>query len=181
VLERPFPCMDVKHFVKQNGGTVTEKIARLILRQAAEAAEVCCKRGVFHRDIKMENLLINTKTLEVKMIDFGCGDLLKSSTYEEFMGTWKYASPEWLEKGEYHGKPATVYSLGVLLFVMLCGKFPGLRDRFLINEWFWSKEGLTQECCRFVVDCLQEKPEERIDLEMIRYHKWFQVLRCLYT
>ncbi|KAI7814011.1 putative serine/threonine-protein kinase pim-3 [Triplophysa rosa] len=121
VLECPSPCEGLNKLVESQGGELDEELAkpRLILRQAAEAAEVCCKRGVFHRDIKMDNLLINTKTLEVKLIDFGCGDLLKSSTYQEFMGTRKYASPEWRKKRKYQGKTATVYSLGMLLFVML--------------------------------------------------------------
>ncbi|XP_056606433.1 uncharacterized protein LOC130424627 isoform X2 [Triplophysa dalaica] len=176
VLERPSLCMDVGAFVEHHGGTVTEKIAQRILWQAAEAAEVCCKRGVFHRDIKLENLLINPDTLEVKLIDFGCGDLLKSSPYNSYMGTRSYTCPEWLQLFKYYGKPATVYSLGVLLFVLLCGKFPAVRDKFVINECTWSKEGLSQGCCRFVIDCLQEDPEKRIDLERVRFHKWFQDL-----
>ncbi|XP_057197326.1 uncharacterized protein LOC130558742 [Triplophysa rosa] len=175
VLEHPCPCMDVAAFVEQNGGTLPENIARVILSRAAEAAEVCCNRGVFHRDIKLENLLINRKTLEVKLIDFGCGDLLKSSSYNEYMGTPFYTCPEYLEQGKYHGKPATVYSLGVLLFFMLCGDFPGDSDRQLILEGIWHRRGLTQECCSFVEDCLQRDPKKRIDLEMIRNHKWFQV------
>lgn len=51
-----------------------------------DAAAVCCSRAVFHRDIKMPNLLVNTETLEVKLIDFGCGDPLKSSSYNTYSG-----------------------------------------------------------------------------------------------
>ncbi|KAA0719405.1 Serine/threonine-protein kinase pim-2 [Triplophysa tibetana] len=174
VLERPSPCEDVNSFVKRTGGSVKENVAQFILRQVTEAAEICCRRGVFHRDIKLEHLLINPITLEVKIIGFGCGDLYKESAYTEYMGTEKYICPEFLETGEYHGKPATVYSLGMLLYAMLCGKFPGSLNLERIGEKIWYKDGLTKKCCDLIQACLQENPEERIELAKILDHKWFQ-------
>lgn len=55
------------------------------MRQLTQAAYMSCQQGVLHRDIKKENLLINKNTLEVKLIDFGCGKLLQSSNYTTFM------------------------------------------------------------------------------------------------
>ncbi|XP_057217474.1 serine/threonine-protein kinase pim-2-like [Triplophysa rosa] len=92
VLERPSPCEDLSAFMIRNGGRLTEKLARLIMEHVTEAAEICCNRGVFHRDIKMENLLINPCTLDVTLIDFGCGDLLKNSAYTEYMGMFYHFS-----------------------------------------------------------------------------------------
>lgn len=86
VLERPDPCEDLFNFVQTHGGRLDEELARLVMWQAITAAYVSCQRGVFHRDIKQENLLINRDTLEVKLIDFGCGDLLQSAEYTTFMG-----------------------------------------------------------------------------------------------
>ncbi|KAL6456618.1 hypothetical protein MHYP_G00351620 [Metynnis hypsauchen] len=51
--------------------------------QAVEAVSQCSMRGVLHQDIKGENLLI-TDTLEVKLIDFGCGDLIKTIEYHRY-------------------------------------------------------------------------------------------------
>ncbi|KAI7808983.1 putative serine/threonine-protein kinase pim-1-like [Triplophysa rosa] len=175
VLERPTPCMDVSSFVENNGGSVTENTAQYIMGQATYAAQICCQRGVFHRDIKMENLLINPDMLEVKLIDFGCGDLLKRSAYKEYMGTMNYTCPEYFEWGQYYGMPATVYSLGVLLFAMVCGRFPTHFDLDQIDEKSWSKDGLTEECCNLIEACLQEDPDGRIDLDEILDHKWFQM------
>ncbi|XP_058633120.1 serine/threonine-protein kinase pim-1-like [Onychostoma macrolepis] len=52
--------------------------------QATRTAHMCFLHGVFHRDIKLDNLLINPESLQVKLIDFGCGDLLRESGYDIF-------------------------------------------------------------------------------------------------
>ena len=90
VLERPLPCMDTHSFWQHNRGRFIEKLARHFMRQVIYAAALCCSRGVLHRDIKMENLLVNTETLEVKLIDFGCGDLMKISSYKNYSGMCYY-------------------------------------------------------------------------------------------
>ncbi|KAK2908986.1 hypothetical protein Q8A67_004823 [Cirrhinus molitorella] len=94
VMERPMPCMDLKSFVKLHGERLDEGAARKVMRQVIEAANVCVKHGVFHRDIKMENLLVNTNTMEVKLIDFGCGAQMKKLAYKVFRGTQAYCPPE---------------------------------------------------------------------------------------
>lgn len=86
VLERPVPCMSLKALCISKGGKISEELARVIMWQATKASLVCCSRGVFHSDIKQENLLINPETLQVKLIDFGCGDLLKEWPYMIYTG-----------------------------------------------------------------------------------------------
>lgn len=81
VLECPSPCMDLCDFMDSKGGTVNEGLAQVIMQQVTKAALACSKRGVFHRDIKPENIMINPKTLQIKLIDFGCGDLRKKQPY----------------------------------------------------------------------------------------------------
>lgn len=88
VLERPSPCEDLFDFAEHHGGSIDEGLARVVMRQATQAAYMCCHRGVLHRDIKLENLLINKETHEVKLIDFGCGELLKKSAYKIFTGMY---------------------------------------------------------------------------------------------
>ncbi|ROL49932.1 Serine/threonine-protein kinase pim-1 [Anabarilius grahami] len=144
VLERFSHSMDVSRLVESNGGSIDENFARLIMWGATEAAEACCRRGVYHGDIKLENLLIDLKNLEVKLIDFGCGDLLTESAYTRFCGTIMYCPPEYRMKGEFHGKPATVWTLGILLFRMLCGYFPDTFDLYMINMNTWYIPGLTE-------------------------------------
>ena len=84
ILESPQPCEDLFHFCQR--GRLSEQEAARIMRQVVLAAKHCHDRGVFHRDIKPENLLINTNDMTVKLIDFGCGDVLKDGPYDTFSG-----------------------------------------------------------------------------------------------
>uniref|UniRef100_A0A8C1PWJ2 non-specific serine/threonine protein kinase n=1 Tax=Cyprinus carpio TaxID=7962 RepID=A0A8C1PWJ2_CYPCA len=175
ILECPSPCETLEDFVGRQGGSLNESLARQVMRQTAQAANVCCQRDVFHRDIKLSNLLINNETLEVKLIDFGCGDILRTTVYMSYCGTAKYSPPEFHITGKYHGKPATVWSLGVLLFRIVAGYFPGYLDLHMLKLRLWSKTGLSKECCRLINALLQVKPKKRIELEEILSHKWFTV------
>ncbi|XDV39949.1 hypothetical protein PO909_009120 [Leuciscus waleckii] len=175
VLECPSPCEDLFEFAESHGGSIDEGLACVVMRQATQAAYMCCLRGVLHRDIKLENLLINKKTNEVKLIDFGCGYFLKKSAYKIFIGTFEYCPPEYEEKGEYNGKPATVWSLGVLLFALVCGDYPKTDDLHMINSNNYSKAGLSEECCHLISHCLQREPEQRLPLSEILLHDWFKV------
>lgn len=56
------------------------------MRQVIDAANICSNRGVFHRHLKLENLLVNQDTIEVKLIDFKCAALMKKFAYEFFCG-----------------------------------------------------------------------------------------------
>ncbi|KAF4115902.1 hypothetical protein G5714_003391 [Onychostoma macrolepis] len=66
VLERSMPCVNLFCFVKLHGGSLDEGMAQNVIRQVINAANVCCERGVFHCDIKLENLLINQDTMKVR-------------------------------------------------------------------------------------------------------------------
>ncbi|KAK3556961.1 hypothetical protein QTP70_022301 [Hemibagrus guttatus] len=107
ILERPEPCMDLEEFCSRQGGRLTELEARIVMFQLMEALQHCKSQGILHRDVKPENILIQTDTFQVKLFDFGCGDLIKDS-YNEFAGTHQYAPPEWFIQGQYLADPATV-------------------------------------------------------------------------
>lgn len=175
VMERPMPCMDLFRFIKHHGGHLDEKTGRHIMCQAIHAVSVCCDRGVFHRDIKLENILVNPDTMEVKLIDFGCGAIVKDSGYNVFsgmcyelrchknhilkilykcmnhwmtslffLGTREYFPPEFQIYGIYHAKPTTVWSLGIVLFAMMCGALPSFADQYMIEDYRWTSPGLSQ-------------------------------------
>uniref|UniRef100_A0A672MPQ8 non-specific serine/threonine protein kinase n=1 Tax=Sinocyclocheilus grahami TaxID=75366 RepID=A0A672MPQ8_SINGR len=166
VMERPVPCVDLFSFVDHHGGSLDEGTARNIMRQVTDAAKTCCERGVFHRDLKLENLLVNLDTIEVKLIDFGCGALMKNSAFKSFSGTRPYCPPEFNMKGRYHAKPTTVWTLGFILYEMLCGECPTSYDR---------TNSFKEKCCQMICDCLQPDPQKRLSLDKMHLHDWFKV------
>ncbi|NP_001038385.1 Pim proto-oncogene, serine/threonine kinase, related 109 precursor [Danio rerio] len=175
VLERPIPCVSLFDFQNEHRGIIPEDKLRKIMLQTIIAAQTCCQRGVFHRDIKLENLLINPDTLEVKLIDFGCGDLLTEDIYKTFRGTREFAPPEFWMIGRYRGEPATVWSLGVVLFVLIFKRFPEKLDIPKMNNKNMPINGLSKECCDFFHGCLQLNQMDRLDLQKLNSHEWFKM------
>nr|XP_009303866.1 aurora kinase-like [Danio rerio] len=119
VLERPIPCVSVGDFLRGYKGRIPEHVLQKIMYHTTVAADTCNTRGVLHRDIKPDNLLMNPKTFEVKLIDFGCGDLLTDDYYSHYLGTMHYCPPEFNTAGYYFGEPATVWSLGILQYLLI--------------------------------------------------------------
>ncbi|XP_051789930.1 serine/threonine-protein kinase pim-2-like [Erpetoichthys calabaricus] len=172
VMERPDPCMDLFDFMWERGQCLTEPIAGSIFRQVVQAVHHCQSRGVLHRDIKPENILVETSTQQTKLIDFGCGTLLNQKEYTSFTGTHFYAPPEWCLKKSYEAEPATVWSLGVLLFEMLCGQVPFKRKEEVIRCNVIYTADISKECASLIKKCLSRSPKERPTLEEILMHPW---------
>ncbi|KAL4624631.1 hypothetical protein GN956_G17529 [Arapaima gigas] len=89
VLERPQSCQDLHQFCTAQGGTLTEDQARIVMLQVIKALRLCQDRGVLHRDLKPQNLLIQPDTLEVKLIDFGCAVFLKDAPCAKISGEYE--------------------------------------------------------------------------------------------
>ncbi|XP_046693052.1 serine/threonine-protein kinase pim-1-like isoform X2 [Silurus meridionalis] len=171
VLKRPDPCINLYNFRQNLVGGLTEEQVQMIMKQTVEVALHCRERGVFHRDIKEENILVNPDTLHVKLIDFGCADLYKETPYTEFAGTPLYIPPEWTSNGTYMAESGTVWGLGILMYSLLCGTRPDYipEDYSDLN----IPDYLSENSRNLLMWCLKKKPEERPTLQQILAHKWF--------
>ena len=105
-------------------GRLKEKQARKFGRQIVSALDYCHRNSIVHRDLKIENILIS-KTGDIKIIDFGLSNLFSPrSLLKTFCGSLYFAAPELLQARQYTGPEVDVWSFGIVLYVLVCGKVP---------------------------------------------------------
>lgn len=132
-MERPEKSIDLWDYINTNG-SLNENIAKLFFTQIVNTVLEMKIKGVLHRDIKDENILVDLNTFELKLIDFGAGTFYTNEELFDFQGTRVYSPPEWITKQNYRGDEATVWSLGVLLFNMIYGDIPFTDDNEIVNS-----------------------------------------------
>ncbi|KAL7877061.1 hypothetical protein SRHO_G00037040 [Serrasalmus rhombeus] len=135
VMERPVPCKDLFDYVYIRGFLLEEE-AKVIMRQLVECMIDIHSKEVLHRDIKPDNILIQTdpEGLHIRILDFGCGDFLQEYPYTSYCGTTEYTPPEWYLNRSYQAEPCTVWQIGVVLFYMLAGALPFKSPIEIISE-----------------------------------------------
>ncbi|CAH8450279.1 unnamed protein product [Schistosoma rodhaini] len=159
-------------------GMLSESEAAFYFHQLTGILLSCHKVGVLHRDIKDENILINRTTNELVLIDFGSGAFLESRLYTDFDGTRVYSPPEWILNNRYHGKQAEVWSLGVLLYDMLCGDIPFVNDKSIIGgKLRYRRDNISEAAKHLIASCLNMDPSKRPSLLEILQHPWMQAHR----
>uniref|UniRef100_A0A0K2TEH6 Serine/threonine-protein kinase 1 n=1 Tax=Lepeophtheirus salmonis TaxID=72036 RepID=A0A0K2TEH6_LEPSM len=173
-MERVPNCKDLFDYISDSG-PIPETLAHHMFRQIVDTVVRCQEdAGVIHRDIKDENILIDTKTHKIKLIDFGSATNFHDEIYSDFDGTRVYAPPEWIKFRCYKGDGLTVWSLGILLFDMVCGDIPFETDSQIKNARITFREDLklSPELKDLILRCLSVNPMDRITLNELKEHYW---------
>eukprot|EP00002_Diphylleia_rotans_P025149 TRINITY_DN4978_c0_g3_i1.p1 TRINITY_DN4978_c0_g3~~TRINITY_DN4978_c0_g3_i1.p1 ORF type:complete len:623 (-),score=138.79 TRINITY_DN4978_c0_g3_i1:916-2784(-) len=157
---------------------VKEKEARKFFRQLVSGIDYCHQRNIIHRDLKPENLLLDADN-NIKIVDFGfsnqvnAGQLLKT-----FCGSPAYAAPEMISGREYIGPEVDMWSLGVILFALLCGYLPfdnsnvsRLYQQVLKGDYH-IPEFVSQDAKNLISRLLVLNPEKRATMDEVRLHAW---------
>jgi len=169
VLERPDRSVDLFDHITQQG-SLDDETARRYLRQVVTTVVQLHSCGVVHRDIKDENLLLDQTTGAVRLIDFGSGALLRRAPYTTFEGTRVYSPPEWVERRCYQAVPATVWSLGVLLYDMLTGDIPFEKDDEIVRGKLQYRKHVSAQAKDLISRCLAYEPYQRPTFADILQH-----------
>uniref|UniRef100_A0A0E0DMY9 Protein kinase domain-containing protein n=1 Tax=Oryza meridionalis TaxID=40149 RepID=A0A0E0DMY9_9ORYZ len=105
-------------------GRLREDDARRIFQQIISGAEYCHHNMVVHRDLKLENILMDSE-MNVKIVDFGFSKFFRhNKVLSASCGSREYAAPELLAGRKYVGPPVDVWSCGVILYILFCGRLP---------------------------------------------------------
>lgn len=103
---------------------LSEREARRFFQQIMSAVDYTHRHKIVHRDLKPENLLLDAD-LNVKIADFGLSNILEDGKFlKTSCGSPNYAAPEVIAGRVYAGPEVDIWSCGVILYVLLCGRLP---------------------------------------------------------
>ena len=158
----------------------------IILYQLINGVEYLHKKNIVHRDLKLENILLksNDSTL-IKIIDFGLA-LNTPNTIKEVCGSLQYASPEMLNGDYFNPKHSEIWSIGILIFILVCGycPFDDKDKEALVRKIKGGNVNYPSYVPFIVKDLLQKilnkNPTKRISIAKIKEHQLYLLGKKLF-
>ncbi|CAI0430951.1 unnamed protein product [Linum tenue] len=170
-----------------SAGRFSEDEARYFFQQLISGVDFCHFMQICHRDLKLENTLLDgSPAPRLKICDFGYSkSSLLHSRPKSTVGTPAYIAPEVLNRREYDGKLADVWSCGVTLYVMLVGAYPfedqddpknfrkTIQKIMAVQYKIPDYVHISQECRHLLSRIFVANPLKRISIKDIKSHPWF--------
>ncbi|CAN6200340.1 unnamed protein product [Urochloa humidicola] len=164
-------------------GKLKEDEARRYFQQLINAVDYCHSRGVYHRDLKLENLLLDING-NLKISDFGLSAISDQVKNDGLLhttcGTPNYVAPEVIDDKGYDGALADLWSCGVILFVLLAGYLPFEDDNIaslykkISEAQFTCPSWFSAGAKRLITKILDPNPSTRIKVPQILKDPWFK-------
>ena len=177
------------HYIIKHKKIEKEK-ASIIFYQLINALNYLHNNKICHRDLKPENILINEQNLKIKIIDFGLSNYFKPENnfiLNSACGSPSYAAPEMIKNKPYNAKKVDVWSLGITLYVMLCGHLPfedknslKLFKKILNFKLDYNGEDMDEISKNLLDKMLCKDFEKRIDIKDIINHPFYIMGKRLY-
>lgn len=159
---------------------LNEEEARRVFKQCVSAIKYLHDFNISHRDIKLENILLDTNQ-DVKIIDFGFSSVTqKDQPSRSFCGTPSYMAPEIIKRRDFFGPPADVWALGVLLHVLLTGTFPfkGSNDKDLYRKIMVGvgdlSDSIPSRARLLIKKMLSMNPQTRLSINDVAEDQWLR-------
>ncbi|CAD8173306.1 unnamed protein product [Paramecium pentaurelia] len=178
---------DLYFFVK-TAGSMSVNTSNYILKQLVDALKYMHQLRIAHRDVKLENVLVDEQNYQIKLCDFDASESLDSGKVHNQVGTSCYMSPEINFYGKIDAQnliECDIHALGVLYYILLFGKYPfnttnkscSLYILILKNNWdkFWyysqrnRSEKIPISCLELIEGMINYDPKKRLTLDEILY------------
>ncbi|NXI30613.1 SNRK kinase, partial [Sterrhoptilus dennistouni] len=172
---------DMFDYIMKHEEGLNEDLAKKYFAQIVHAISYCHKLHVVHRDLKPENVVFFEKQGLVKLTDFGFSNKFQpGKKLTTSCGSLAYSAPEILLGDEYDAPAVDIWSLGVILFMLVCGQppFQEANDSetltMIMDCKYTVPPHVSKECKDLITRMLQRDPKRRASLEEIENHAWLQ-------
>ncbi|XP_052869708.1 uncharacterized protein LOC128275292 [Anopheles cruzii] len=170
---------DLYDYIMRHEKGLSENVAREYFRQIVRAISYCHQLHVVHRDLKPENVVFFEKLGVVKLTDFGFSNkFCPGQKLETSCGSLAYSAPEILLGDSYDAPAVDVWSLGVILFMLVCGHPPfqeanDSETLTMIMDCKYTMPPHVSDGCRNLISkMLVRAPEKRATLHQIAQDEW---------
>ncbi|KAH8285641.1 hypothetical protein KR054_011898 [Drosophila jambulina] len=174
---------DLYDYIMKHDAGLSEDLARKYFRQILRAITYCHQLHVVHRDLKPENVVFFEKLGLVKLTDFGFSNKFSpGQKLETFCGSLAYSAPEILLGDSYDAPAVDIWSLGVILYMLVCGQAPFEKANdsetltMIMDCKYTVPSHVSTDCRNLIGSMLVRDPKKRATVEELASSAWLQAI-----